>query len=309
MITASQAGGGKKAIPLKVWFLECRPQYLLLPFVLVLVGTAAAWYEGRFSPTYAVLALLGLILCHMSVNILNDYSDFKSGVDLKTPRTPFNGGSGLLPAGVLSASQALRYGLVCFALAVPIGVFFVVSSGWQLLPLLVVGAICILFYTSVILKIDFPEWSPGVGLGVLPALGAYYVQTGAYTWSGLIAAVPSGFLVLNLLLLNEFPDAEADVIGHKRTLPIRLGKRNAAVIYTAFAAATYLWIIGAVALGAIPIFALLVLLTLPLAYKAVKGSFAYQDPSKVTPAQANNVLVVLGTQALLGIGYILGAVF
>jgi 1,4-dihydroxy-2-naphthoate polyprenyltransferase len=309
LITASGAAVHKKGVSLKSWVLECRPQYLLLPVVLVLVGTAAAWHEGYFSLTYAVLALLGLILCHMSVNILNDYSDFRSGVDLKTPRTPFNGGSGLLPAGVLTASQALRYGLVCFALAIPIGIFFVSAAGWQILPLLVVGAICILFYTSVILKIDFPEWSPGVGLGILPALGAYYVQTGFYAWSGLVAAVPSGFLVLNLLLLNEFPDAEADVIGHKRTLPIRLGKRNAAIVYTGFAAAVYLWIIGAVAVGAMPLFALLALLTLPLAYKAVKGSFGYRDPRRMTPAQASNVLVVLATQALLGIGYILATVF
>jgi 1,4-dihydroxy-2-naphthoate octaprenyltransferase len=274
-----------------------------------MVGTTAAWYDGYFNLIYLLLALVGLVLCHMSVNILNDYYDFKSGVDLKTTKSPFNGGSGLLPAGLLTPSQVLRYGSACFGLAVPIGIFLVIETGWQLLPLLLVGAICIIFYTSVILKTDFPEWSPGIGLGVLPALGAYYVQAGHYSLPALIASIPSGFLVLNLLLLNEFPDAEADIIGRKRTLPIRLGKKKAAIVYSSFAVLVYLWVIGAVIGGMMPAFTLLSLLTLPLAYKAIRGSFGFQEMGKILPAMGNNVQVVLATQALIGAGYILATVF
>jgi len=160
--------------------------------------------------------------------------------------TPFSGGSGILPAGKLTAKQVLWYGIICFAIAVPIGIFFAVAEGWLLLPLLALGGICILLYTSLILKNFFPEWSPGLGLGILPVLGAYFVQSGNYSWTALIASVPSGFLVLNLLLLNEFPDVEADLIGHKKTLPITAGKRWAAVVYSTCVILTYLWIIGAV---------------------------------------------------------------
>jgi 1,4-dihydroxy-2-naphthoate polyprenyltransferase len=309
LATVSAAQKRRASFTLKYWLLEPRPHYMVLPLVLILVGTGAAWYyNGLVNPGFALLAFLGLLLCHMSVNILNDYFDFMSGVDLKTMKTPFNGGSGMLPAGRLTPRQVLLFGLVCFILAIPIGVFFTVAQGWQLLPLLVLGAVCILFYTTVILKIDFPEWSPGIGLGILPVLGAYFVQTGSYSFQALIASVPSGFLVLNLLLLNEFPDAEADLIGHKKTLPITIGKRNAAIVYTGFTAATYLWIAGAVLLGQMPAFTLIALLTLPLAYKAVRGSFGYDDLGKIIPAMATNVLVVILTQALLGIGYILAKV-
>jgi 1,4-dihydroxy-2-naphthoate octaprenyltransferase len=308
LVTASSLGQAKKSVSLKTWFLECRPHYLLLPVVLVMVGTTAAWYEGYFNVIYMLLAMVGLVLCHMSVNILNDYYDFKSGVDLKTIKSPFNGGSGLLPAGLLTPSQVFRYGLACFLIAVPIGAFLVVMTGWQLLPLLLFGAVCIIFYTSVILKIDFPEWSPGIGLGLLPALGAYYVQSGHYSLHGLIASVPSGFLVLNLLLLNEFPDAEADTIAHKRTLPIRLGQKKAAIVYSSFTGLVYLWVIGAVIAGIMPVFTLLALLTFPLAVKAIRGSFGSKDLSKIFPAMGNNVLVVLITQALIGVGYILSTV-
>jgi 1,4-dihydroxy-2-naphthoate octaprenyltransferase len=174
--------------------------------------------------------------------------------------------------------------------------------------LLLLGAVCILFYTTIILKIPFPEWSPGIGLGVLPVLGAYFVQTGNYSMEAFVGSIPSGFLVLNLLLLNEFPDVEADKVAAKKTLPITVGKRNAALIYTGFTVLTYLWIIGAAATGFMPVFCLLGLATLPFAVKAVRGSFQYNDLSKILPAMGNNVLVVLVTQALLGIGYILAAV-
>jgi 1,4-dihydroxy-2-naphthoate polyprenyltransferase len=302
---------GPQAGSIKVWIQEARPQYFLLPVVLILVGTsAAAWVNhGAFNVVYAFIALLGLVLCHASVNILNDYFDFKSGVDLKTLKTPFSGGSGILPAGKLTAKQVLWYGIICFAIAIPIGIFFAVVEGWLLLPLLALGGICILLYTSVILKSIFPEWSPGLGLGILPVLGAYFVQTGNYSWTGLIASVPSGFLVLNLLLLNEFPDAEADLIGNKKTLPITAGKKGAAMVYSAFVILTFLWIIGAVIFGAMPLYCLLALGALPFAYKSIRGSFGYNDLNKILPAMQQNVLLVLVTQLLLGIGFILGTVF
>jgi 1,4-dihydroxy-2-naphthoate polyprenyltransferase len=299
---------GKKEFKLKFWVLEARPQFLLLPVVLILVGTGAARYDGSFNVGFALLALLGLLLCHMSVNILNDYFDYRSGVDLKTRRTPFSGGSGMLPAGSLTPRQVWSYGLVCFMLAVPVGIYFAMVQGWQLLPLLVIGAVCVLFYTSVILKADFPEWSPGIGLGVLPVLGAYFVQTGYYSWHALVASVPSGLLVLNLLLLNEFPDVEADQVAHKKTLPIRIGKKKAALVYSSFTVLVYVWLVAAVLAGQMPAFTLIALLTLPLAVKSIRGSFGYNEMHKMMSAMGNNVLVVLVTQALIGAGYFLCAI-
>jgi 1,4-dihydroxy-2-naphthoate octaprenyltransferase len=290
---------------LKIWFLESRPHYLLLPVVLVFLGTAAAWHDGFINIWEAVLAMIGLVLCHMSVNILNDYFDFKSGVDLKTIKTPFNGGSGILPAGLMKPKQALWYGTICFLLAIPIGAYFVWAKGLWLLPLLALGGICILMYTPFILKIDFPEWSPGLGLGILPVLGAYFVQTGFYSVHALISSVPSGLLVMNLLLLNEFPDVEADKTANKRTLPIRIGMKNAAFFYSAATILVYVWIVGAVIFGWMPIYTLLGLLTLPLAIKAIQGSFYGDDMARIVPAMGNNVLVVLGTQFLMAVGYVI----
>jgi len=290
-------------VKLKIWFLETRPQFLLLSVVLAFLGTCIAWYDGAFHLGYALLAFIGLLLCHISANTLNDYFDYKSGIDLETRRTPFSGGSGILPPSLMSPKQVLWLGLVSFLLAVPIGVYFVVVRGWLLLPLLAIGAICILLYTPLITRLGWPEWAPGVGMGALPIMGFYFVQTATYTWPAVVAAIPSGILVYNLLLLNEFPDTEADMKAGRRTTPILIGKAKTSIIYSALTVTVYLWIVGGVAAGMMPLFSLIALLTIPFAIKAIQGALRYEE--MIVPAMANNVLVVLLTQFLLGIGYIL----
>jgi len=286
-----------------------RAPFLPLSVVLAFLGTCIAWYDGAFHLGYALLAFLGLLLAHISVNVLNEYFDYRSGVDLATKRTPFSGGSGALPQGLISPRQALWLGLGSLIAIVPIGIYFIIVSGWLLLPLLLIATVCVLLYTPFILKIGWPEWAPGLGMGFLPVIGAYFVQTGAYNWHVIVAAVPSGILVHNLLLINEFPDTEADSKGGRKTLPIAVGKAKASVFFSVLTVIVYLWIIGWVIAGLMPVFSLIALLTLPFAVKAIRGALKHQEMTRLMPALANNVLVVLLTQLLLGIGYILAAVF
>ena len=235
---------------------------------------------------------------------------------METKRTPFSGGSGALPAGLVTPRQALWLGVGTLVVIVPIGIYFTITSGWALLPLLLVAAALIVLYTPFILKTRWPEWAPGLGMGTLPVLGAYFVQTAEYTWPLVIASIPSGILVHNLLLLNEFPDVEADRKAGRKTLPIAVGKAKASIVYSVLTVVVYLWIIGAVVAGltgivakGMPPFCLIALLTIPFAVKAIQGSRKHQDMGKLVPAMANNVQVVLLTQLLLGVGYILAKVF
>jgi 1,4-dihydroxy-2-naphthoate octaprenyltransferase len=293
---------------LKFWFLETRPQFLILSFILAFLGTTVAWYDGAISIWYALLAGIGLVLTHASVNILNDYFDFRSGIDQAARRTPFSGGSGILPANLLTPRQVLWLGIAVFILAIPIGIYFIIVSGWQLLPLLIVAAFFIVLYSPVILKRPWPEWVAGAGLGALPILGMYFVQSGVYTTNAIIACIPPAFLVHNLLLLNEFPDVEADKIAKRKTLPIAIGKKNAAIFYSVVNIAVYVWIIAWVAARVMPIWTLLALLTLPLAIRATNSAFHSEEPAKFMPGMAANIMNVLLTQLLMGIGYILGHV-
>lgn len=295
---------------IKKWLMVIRGPFLLLPIALAFLGTSIAWgYDGVFHLGHALLAFFGLLLAHISANVLNEYFDYKSGVDLKTQRTPFSGGSGALPAGLLSAREALWLGWGSLIAIVPIGIYFTLIKGWQLLPLLIIAAICIIFYTPVILKHNWPEWAPGIGLGTLPVLGAYFVQTGEYTLPAIIASIIPGILVHNLLLLNEFPDIDADATVNRKTLPIAIGPSKASIVYSVLTVMMYVWIIGAVIAGQMPAFTLIALLTLPAAVKAIKGARNYRDPGKLIPGMANNILVVLLTQVLMGIGFILARIF
>jgi 1,4-dihydroxy-2-naphthoate octaprenyltransferase len=210
----------------RIWFLETRPQFLLLSVALVLLGTAMSGNEGHFNCVRFALTMIGLILAHASVNILNDYFDFKSGIDLETRRTHFSGGSGILPQGLMDPKSAFKFGAGCLLAAFLIGLYLTAVSGWQLLPLILLGGLVIYFYTSYLTKWLLGEFWAGLGLGTLPVLGTYFVQTGSYTTGAFVASLAPGFLTANLLLLNEFPDAEADKKGGRFHLVIALGTRK-----------------------------------------------------------------------------------
>jgi len=289
--------------------MAARAEYLVLSVILAFLGAAVAWNDGFFHPWRALLAGSGLVLAHASVNLLNNYFDFRSGIDLMTDRTPFSGGSPALPEGLLSPRQVLAFGFVTFSLAALIGIYFTVVVGWLLLPILAAGGFFIILYSPLILRLPWPEWAAGAGLGALPVLGMYFVIAGRYSLTAAAASIPPALLVHNLLLLNEFIDVKADRTGGRRTLPVTIGCRMAAVFYSIVALAVYIWIIIWVAAGIMPAPTLLALLTLPLAFKSISGARHSNEKRRLVPAMANNVIMVLLTQLLIGIGFVAGGIW
>lgn len=295
---------------LKTWFIEIRGPFLLLSVVLVPIGTAIAWHDGSFNLGYFLLAWVGAILAHVSVNVFNEYFDYVSGLDFETQKTPFSGGSGILTAGLIEPRRAYLLGAACLFIDAVIGAYFVIVQGWGLIPVILLGGLFAYFYTPYISRWQIGELSAGLGLGSLVVLGAYFVQTGQYTWEVLIASLAPGFLTANLLLLNEFPDVEADMQVGRRNLVMALGRRRAGWLYTFLLVCTYLSIVLGVVFGLMPWPALIVLLTIPLARKAIQGALQhYDDIPQFVPALGANVMTILGTDALLAVGYVLATVF
>jgi 1,4-dihydroxy-2-naphthoate octaprenyltransferase len=237
------------------WFLETRPQFLLLAVLLVMHAAALAfWMNGSIDVLRFVLCLVGLVLLHASVNVLNDWHDWeKTGIDKETPRTPFSGGSGLLPAGVMTAKAALGLGIGTLAAGCAIGFYLVwdtwraYGTPWPLLIIGVVGALSIVLYTPLLTKVGLGEVFAGLGLGLLPIAGTYYVLTGTIDTVAWVSGIPAFLLTYNLLLINEFPDAEADAKGGRRHMVVLLGKKGARWLYAAAEIATYLVIVAGVA--------------------------------------------------------------
>ena len=278
-----------------------RAPFLLLPPTLVAAGAAAAAWEGAFSWARTVLAVIGLVALHMAVNILNEWSDMRTGIDLETERTPFSGGSGTLPAGDMSLKNALVFGLVCSAVGLVIGLWFLWKVGWILLPIVVAGAVAVLTYTDVLARIGVGEMAAGFGLGAGPVIGAALVQGGGWSAAAAAASIPAFFMTFNLLFLNEFPDEKADRGGGRRNLVILLGRKPAAWIYAFAGLATPAALCVAVFLGVLPAFCLVATLPSLLLVKPVR--WALSDPSKPVPIPAlgANVVWNLATNTMVAL--------
>jgi 1,4-dihydroxy-2-naphthoate octaprenyltransferase len=250
--------------------------------------------------------MFGSILVHMTVNVINDYHDYVDGIDLNTQRTPFSGGSGVLPLNLLKPKQAFWFGTICLLIAMVIGVYFVMVKGWLLFPLLLIAGFSAYFYNVYLAKWLIGEIFAGLNFGPLLILGSYYVQTGRYSWETLFASLAPGILTSNLLVLNEFPDREADRKGGRRHFVISLGKKDASYLFVALLTASYLCIIAGVLTKMMPLLTLIGLGTIGFGWKAAKGALKYyHNTHRLVPALGANVITILGTQALLTIGYVI----
>ncbi|MFH1625708.1 MAG: prenyltransferase [Pseudomonadota bacterium] len=286
-----------------------RIPFLVLPPACVLLGFGTAiWRSHEISIFYLVLALIGALSAHISVNALNEYFDFKSGLDFKTERTPFSGGSGTLPARPDMARSALATGLVTFAITGLVGLYFLYVRGLSLLPLGAVGLVIIFTYTVWLTR--YPILcliAPGLGFGTLMVMGTDFVLTGEYSWTAFIASLVPFFLVSDLLLLNQFPDAEADQTIGRRHLPIVLGKQTSSLIYGFFLLLAYLSIIFGVYLHYLPKASLIGLATIVIAVPASVGAFRYtEDIKRLTPYLNLNVIINIATPVLVAAGLFLG---
>jgi 1,4-dihydroxy-2-naphthoate polyprenyltransferase len=295
--------------PLKFLLGVIRAPFLVLAPACVLVGVGTAyWQTGSLNGWYVLLAFIGGLGAHITVNVFNEYFDYKSGLDSKTDRTPFSGGSGTLQASPSLVSATLALGcLVLFVTAV-IGIFFVWKQGLTLLLPGLLGLFLTVTYTTFWVKNPFLSLlAPGLGFGILMVMGTHFALTGTYTWTAFWAALTPTFLVSNLLLLNQFPDVEADRSIGRRHFPIRIGRKLSSRLYGINFLLTYVSIVVGVIFHWLPGLSLSALLTAMLAWKAYKGAQenAENIPALV-PSMGLNVIIVLTTPILLALGLFFG---
>ncbi len=295
---------------LKLWIAETRPQFLLLTPVCILAGVAASLYDGYpLNVLHLILAFLGGLCAHISVNVLNDYFDYKSGIDLKAIRTPFSGGSGILPAALLKPERVFLLGVGSLGMVILIGIYFIAIYKLAILPIGLAGILLVALYTPFITKLPGASELAAGGFALI-ALGTYFTQTGTYSFTAVVVTLIAGLLIANLLLLNEIPDVEADKVGGRKHLPIILGISKAAKIYCSIIILTYAILIGGIILHLLPLPALLGLATLPLGLKAIRGALKHHGNIKaLIPSLGANVFVVLLTPVLMSIGIIAWVIF
>ncbi|RKZ68504.1 MAG: prenyltransferase [Gammaproteobacteria bacterium] len=285
-----------------------RLPFLVLTPVCVFLGMSTVIAnQADVSLFVLILALIGAFLAHISVNTLNEYFDFKSGLDLKTIKTPFSGGSGALPQYPEMVGTVLAVGVLSSVALLMIGSFFVWQFGTGIVPIGITGLIIIATYTSWINKHPLICLiAPGLGFGFLMVAGTQFVLQGQYTpLSWLVAVVPF-FLVNNLLLLNQYPDIKADTNAGRYHFPIAYGVKHSNMVYAFFSLATVAIIISYVLTDHLPMLSLIALLPMPLAFFSLYGAVKHGETIGSFPQYlGTNVAVTILTTLLLGISLVI----
>ncbi len=293
---------------LKKVFKTIRPSFLVLSPVCVFLGLAISLMtQSQVDLFVFFLIVIGAMSAHISVNTLNEYYDFNSGLDFKTEKTPFSGGSGALPDCPGAAKFVLMLGIMSLLITVAIGIYFIVESGAQIFLIGLVGVVVIITYTQWLNRLPFLCLiAPGLGFGVLMVVGTHVILTGenlSFPW--LVSLVPF-FLINNLLLLNQYPDIKADASVGRNTFPIAFGIKKSNVVYALFFMAAHVLIVTCIVIGLLPLLSIIALIPAALSVFALYGANKHQSNIGAYPQYLGaNVAAAISTPLLLAISILL----
>jgi len=253
---------------LSTWLRAVRIRFLLASVISVFLGLAINWWQTQtLNIEFAALTLAGIVALHASVDLLNDYWDYKRHIDTETKRTKFSGGSGVLPEGLLKPSQVYRAGLIMLIIGSLIGAYFIYERGLTIAIILGFAIVSIYFYSTRIVDAGLGEVFVTIK-GTMIVLGTYFVQSAHISIEPLLGGVVSGILSSTVLFVNSFPDYDADKAHGRKTLVIVLGKARAASSIWIFPIISYGTILAAVIVHLFPIGSVITLSTLPIVIKS-----------------------------------------
>lgn len=294
---------------LKTLIQSTRPSFLVLTPVCVFLGLSTALAsQVQVDSAVFLLALLGALCAHVGVNTLNEYLDFGSGLDMKTTRTAFSGGSGALPANPQLARPVLALGLVSLGVTVMVGAYLVWERSTPVLSLGLVGLALIVTYSRWINRSPvLCLIAPGLGFGVLMVVGTHVVLTGTHSPLAWLASLAPFFLVNNLLLLNQYPDRGPDASVGRRHFLIAFGVEKSNLAYAVFVIAAYATIVLLIVEGYLPRLGLIALAPAALSLYALTGAVKHAANIGAHPRYlGSNVAAAVLTPLLLGISILHG---
>lgn len=295
----------------KSWIALARPPFHtvgVLPFAL---GAVMAYRETGIFP-WAIWGwgTLAVVLIMLSTYLAGEYFDYEGDrISRRVNPNRFAGGSGVLPTGMVDRRVSLIGSIISLALAMVVGlvIWLGYRTGPWTIPLGVIGMIGGFFYSVPPIR-----WAAtGLGetwiafcYGWLPVAVAYYLPIGRFDSLVYWVSLPIAATIFNVILLNEYPDYEADQATGKRNLLVRLGLKRSAVLFAAMHGVGWLGMFGSVMAG-VPVRTLLFygpvfLLSVGLVVAVLRG--VYRHPRRLETACGLNIAVNLGTT----LAYILG---
>ena len=256
---------------ISVWLRVIRVRFLLASVIAVLVGLALNWSQNSTIEYFdAILTFAGVLALHASVDLLNDYWDFKRGIDTKTTRTKMSGGTGVLPEGLLKPSSVYRAGVVFLIIGSLIGSYFVITYGILIAIILGFAILSIYFYSTKIVDSGLGEFFVGVK-GSMIVIGTFFIQSGEVNLESVFAGVVIGTLSSLVLFIASFPDHDADKSKGRKTLVICVGKEKARKLFWIFPLIVYSMIIIGISLNFFPLLSLICFLSFPFMIKSGVG--------------------------------------
>jgi 1,4-dihydroxy-2-naphthoate polyprenyltransferase len=256
---------------ISVWLRVIRVRFLLASVIAVSVGMALHWSQnGSVEYFDLILTFAGVIALHASVDLLNDYWDFKRGIDTKTTRTKMSGGTGVLPEGLLKPSSVYRAGVAFLIIGSLIGSYFVMTHGILIAIILGFAILSIYFYSTKIVDSGLGEFFVAVK-GSMIVIGTFFIQSGDVNIESILAGIVIGTLSSLVLFIASFPDHDADKSKGRKTLVIVVGKKKAIKLFWIFPLISYVVILIGVSVSLFPVLSLITLLSFPLIIKSGLG--------------------------------------
>jgi 1,4-dihydroxy-2-naphthoate octaprenyltransferase len=300
------------------WLVITRAPFLTAIIVPILVGASWVAYSSLVQPFpwgLFFLALFAGIFLHIAANTFNDYFDWKSGTDPANNDyfLPYSGGSRSIELGLISEKALFRVASIALLLASALGVALAFLSGPGILLFGLVGALSSYFYTAPPLRLaarkGLGELLIGLNFGPFATAGTVYALTGSVTLADFLIGIPIGLLTTAILWINQFPDEDSDRLTGKINLVVLLGKKRARWGYLLLLAAAFGLLLYWLAVGVLPLAALLVLLGIPLAVYATRIAMREYDQRSLIRANAATIQLHLVTGLLLVVGLLLGVLF
>ena len=291
---------------ISVWLRVIRVRFLLASVIAVMTGLALNWSQnGSIEYFDALLTFAGVMALHASVDLLNDYWDFKRGIDTKTTRTKMSGGTGVLPEGLLKPSSVYRAGVFFLVLGALIGSYFVITYGILIAIILGFAILSIYFYSTKIVDSGLGEFFVAVK-GSMIVIGTFYIQSGEVNIESILAGIVIGTLSSLVLFIASFPDHDADKSKGRKTLVITVGKEKARKLFWIFPLFAYGVILIGVMLNYLPVLTLISLVSLPLIIKSGIGlQKNYDSVDNLVPYMTSTLKFSRLTGILLVISFLI----
>ena len=282
-----------------------RIRFMLASLIAVASGISIAfWKHGVFNFTYAALTFAGVICLHASVDLLNDYWDYKRGTDIIAKRTKFSGGTGVLPDNLLKPKMVYAAAVIFLILGVLTGTYFVIIRGIAIAIILGFAIVSILFYSISIVNSGLGELFVAIK-GTLIVLGSFYVQTEVIDPSAIYVGAIIGILSASVLFANSFPDYDADRYTGRRTLLNMIGKQKGSRLFPILVMIPYILILAGIFLGYTKFLSLACMVSIPYAIKAIKHIDQYTHIDKFVPVMAATVIYARITGLILALSLLL----